>query len=353
LLFQLGSRENELISVALIDSAGQIVIALSQTGNILVYDVSHLVDEYFESLVHTTIQMEKTIPTAKLINTTDKKDKGVFSIISLSHPAITALEANISLGKVSLNLSKMKGILESFGEYPAKYRCIYNFTVHIIIVSILYSSLIWRSILQLPENHTSFSALLEKGTHPAFENISSRYPIKSQKLSRILQRTLSVLGHWTSLFAEIEFLPALVFPFVKQFQNNQLILFEIVATILFNWCSQWFQYFPNPPLNILSMIENVLSYHDSHLLEHFINLKITSHIYSWPLLQTLFSEVLSKDEWLKLWDNVISQPMSFLLMVVVSYISSARQTLLKCTTTEDVKVLLECNVCISLYCSIL
>jgi hypothetical protein len=55
---------------------------------------------------------------------------------------------------------------------------------------------------------------------------------REKRSNKFCIRTLSVLGHWTSLFAEIEFLPALVFPFVKQFQNNQLILFEIVATIL-------------------------------------------------------------------------------------------------------------------------
>ena len=45
-------------------------------------------------------------------------------------------------------------------------------------------------------------------------------------------RALSALAHWTPLFSEVEYLPALIFPFVKLFQNNQLVTFEIVATIL-------------------------------------------------------------------------------------------------------------------------
>ena len=49
-------------------------------------------------------------------------------------------------------------------------------------------SFIWRSLLHLPENHSAYSALLEKGTHPAYVNISTKYPIKSQKLLRVLQR---------------------------------------------------------------------------------------------------------------------------------------------------------------------
>ena len=47
---------------------------------------------------------------------------------------------------------------------------------------------IWRNLLQLPENHTAYSALLDKGTHPAFANLHQTYPIKSRKLLRVLQR---------------------------------------------------------------------------------------------------------------------------------------------------------------------
>ena len=47
---------------------------------------------------------------------------------------------------------------------------------------------IWRSILRLPENHATYAALVDKGTHPAFENMHEKYPIKSRKLLRVLQR---------------------------------------------------------------------------------------------------------------------------------------------------------------------
>ena len=47
---------------------------------------------------------------------------------------------------------------------------------------------IWRSLLQLPENHTAFSNLIDKGIHVAFLNLQKKYPIKSRKLLRVLQR---------------------------------------------------------------------------------------------------------------------------------------------------------------------
>ena len=45
-------------------------------------------------------------------------------------------------------------------------------------------------------------------------------------------RALSTLAHWSAIFGETEYLPGLVFPFVKLCQNNQLVTFEILATLL-------------------------------------------------------------------------------------------------------------------------
>lgn len=53
---------------------------------------------------------------------------------------------------------------------------------------------------------------------------------------------------------------------------------------------------------------------------------------------TLFSEVLSRDEWLRLWDNILSNHPGFLLLCVVAYLTTARHTLLKCTQQEDFEV---------------
>ena len=124
-------------------------------------------------------------------------------------------EAHARGSTSQLNREKLLSILKGYGEYPAKYRVF-----------------IWRSLLELPENHSAYSSLLEKGTHPAYISLHQQYPIKSRKLLRVLQRALSALAQWTPLFGEMQYLPGLVFPFVKMFQNNQLITFEILATVL-------------------------------------------------------------------------------------------------------------------------
>lgn len=45
-----------------------------------------------------------------------------------------------------------------------------------------------------------------------------------------------------------------------------------------NWCGHWFEYFPNPPLNVLAILENLLAHHGPRLLQHCVQHKITSQV---------------------------------------------------------------------------
>jgi WD40 repeat protein len=215
---------------------------------------------------------------------------------------------------------KLIGILKCYNEYPARYRMF-----------------IWKMLLKLPENYESYAAFIERGTHPAYMDLNKKYPLKSQKCIRLLERTLSALGHWAPILAECDYLPLLIFPFVKLFQNNQVICFEIIATLLNNWCQHWFEFFPNPPMNILNMIENLLAYHDRVLLDHFMRFRITCQIYGWSLLETIFSEVFSKLEWQILFDNIFSNHPGFLLYLVAAYSICNRTALMQVKEIDDAK----------------
>ena len=70
-----------------------------------------------------------------------------------------------------LDREKLVSILRAHGEYPAKYR-----------------AFIWRCLLQLPSNHAAYSSLLERGTHPSYMGLHQQYPIRSRRLTRVLQR---------------------------------------------------------------------------------------------------------------------------------------------------------------------
>lgn len=58
----------------------------------------------------------------------------------------------------------------------------------------------------------------------------------------------------------------------------------------------------------------------------------------WPLLETFFSEVLTRDEWLRLFDSVFSHHPSFLLMACVAYLTCCREPLLLCSRKQDFEV---------------
>ncbi|XP_063183551.1 TBC1 domain family member 31 isoform X3 [Chroicocephalus ridibundus] len=190
------------------------------------------------------------------------------------------------------------------------------------------------------------SRLLKMQVNTSLENKENELPggLNKKRLRALLKgfgeypakyRTLSALAHWSAIFAETPCIPLLAFPFVKLFQNNQLICFEVVATVVVNLCQHWFEYFPNPPVNILSMMENVLAHHDKELLQHLIKYNVTSQVYAWPLLETLFSEVLTREEWLKVFDNIFSNHPSYFLMIVIAYIICSRAPLLHCNQIED------------------
>ncbi|KAM5281253.1 TBC1 domain family member 31 isoform 2-T2 [Ctenodactylus gundi] len=331
LLFEIGSLD-EGISSSAISPHGRYIACIMDNGSLNIYSVQALTQEINKPpppLVKVVEDMPKNKLSSnnlKMKITSGRVQRPVRPKESKQKIQTRILKQDLTGNSENkenelsdgLNRKRLQSLLRGYGEYPTKYRMF-----------------IWRSLLQLPENHTAFSSLIDKGTHVAFLNLQKKYPIKSRKLLRVLQRTLSALAHWSSIFSDTPYLPLLAFPFVKLFQNNQLICFEVVATLIINWCQHWFEYFPNPPINILSMIENILAFHDKKLLQHFINHDITSQLYAWPLLETVFSEVLTREEWLKLFDNVFSNHPSFLLMTVVAYNRCSRAPLLNCTLKDD------------------
>ncbi|KAI6650902.1 TBC1 domain family member 31-like [Oopsacas minuta] len=224
---------------------------------------------------------------------------------------------------INLDSKRLIQIVKEFGEYPEKYRMF-----------------IWKHILKLPENRQAYSVLVEKGPHEAWKDLHVKCPLKSLKLQRALEKCVNALSHWTPLFAEIDYLPEFVFPFVKLYQNNPLLAFEVSATLLLNWAYLWFEFFPNPPINILALTENLLAHHDTSLLKHLLTYKITSQQYAWPLLKTVFSEVFDRENWLRIWDNIFSQPPGFILYIAISFLNSMRGAIMKCDSIEAIEILL-------------
>ncbi|KAA0185733.1 TBC1 domain family member 31, partial [Fasciolopsis buskii] len=126
---------------------------------------------------------------------------------------------------------------------------------------------IWRTVLQLPNNTQAFSVLVSKGVNPAHELLSTHYPVRDQKLMRVFQKRLNTLPSYLNIRTKsiviIDFV--LIFPI-----RPALLRFPV------NWCFTWFEYFPNPPINVLCMVENLLAYTDPDLYNHFVRYDVTT-----------------------------------------------------------------------------
>jgi hypothetical protein len=67
------------------------------------------------------------------------------------------------------------------------------------------------------------------------------------------------LAHWCPIFAEIDYIPNLVFPFVKAIRNDDLVLFEVVVSFFMQHCQLWFETYPSEPAHMLkTSVETVL-----------------------------------------------------------------------------------------------
>ena len=292
---------------------GVYCLCVMESGIVRVYDME-------------TVLEKKKVVIQKVRESSDKrnKEKSRKEIdIWKVKEGIHSTEPDTQDTGISLDTNKLILIVKEFGEYPEKYRMF-----------------IWKHILKLPENRQAYSTLVAKGTHEAWKELSVKCPLKSPKLQRALEKCVNALSHWTPLFAEISYLPEFVFPFVKLYQNNPLLAFEICATLLLNWAYLWFEFFPNPPINVLALTENLLAHHDTTLLKHLLSYKISSQEYAWPLLKTVFSEVFERENWLRVWDNIFSHPPGFIIYMVVAFLNSVRSAVMKCTTVEALCMLL-------------
>eukprot|EP00698_Gefionella_okellyi_P005649 TRINITY_DN15121_c0_g1_i1.p1 TRINITY_DN15121_c0_g1~~TRINITY_DN15121_c0_g1_i1.p1 ORF type:complete len:1344 (+),score=328.15 TRINITY_DN15121_c0_g1_i1:78-4109(+) len=216
------------------------------------------------------------------------------------------------------NRHQLQQYLRRHGEYPESYRV-----------------LVWRFMLQLPNNTSEYQLLAARGVHPAFADLPAQYPVKDGRLLKRLQRLMSTLAHWAPVCGEMPYLPAFVFPLVGLFDHDAVSRFEMVATLLTNWCSNWFEFFPHPPFGTLNIVDSLLQHHCPKLLAHFQKLNVIAQVYAWLPLQTLFSEMLTKFDWLRLFDHILSNDTSFMVYAATALVIYFRKRLLTVQSVDD------------------
>jgi len=215
---------------------------------------------------------------------------------------------------------KLREFLKEFKRFPDKNR-----------------AFIWEILLSIPNNEKSFKEYEKKGIHPSFLQLENNFPIESQFLYEKLQKMLSYLSYYCSIFTKIDYLPALIFPFVKILKENEIICFEIIITFLRNFAKDFFVNFPNSPINFLENCEDLLKYHDFELFQHFNDKNIDFLNVSWPVFQANFSGILAKDDWLVFIDNLFafSDKKGIYSMFFIAYLIYFRNSLLNLRKTSD------------------
>ncbi|XP_063625701.1 TBC1 domain family member 31 [Cydia splendana] len=302
-ILQTVSPESSGIRKFVVSPTGKYFLCILKLGEVNIYNSSYVMDQ--PQLPRASPNTESLLHTKPMY----KEQAKVTMRAEVEHKM-----------RVCMDSARLRRILMQYGEYPDKFR-----------------SVIWRSLLETPTNKVAYSALIEKGNHPSYKDIEKQFTIHSSITLKNLKRLLSCLAHWCPLFGVMKCLPGFVFPFVKVLQKDPLLLFECVATILLNHCQLWFEYAPFPPLSILAMIENVLGEHDPQLLKHYCDVGINSQTYALKILETAFSEVLTCTEWLILWDHILSNEPTFILMAVVSYNIVQKNAIKKLKTLQQLE----------------
>ncbi len=218
-----------------------------------------------------------------------------------------------------LSAKKLKTYLAANGEYPERHRAI-----------------IWRYLLRLPENTVAYSDLVRRGVHPTFTDLFIKYPVRQRRIFNRLQNICSQLGHWTPIMGELSYLPSLCFPFLLVYNVDEQAALETVMTILMWWGYSWHVTFPNPPVHICDSFSVILKMYDSKLHSHLLSIDASPAVLGWMMLSTLFTEVLSKSDWLKFMDYIFTnfERIGLSLLAPVAILMNMKDVLMDCQTSE-------------------
>ena len=198
------------------------------------------------------------------------------------------------------NMDKLRALLLRYGSYPDRYR-----------------PLIWRFLLQLPEKRfteAQFANLAAKGPHPAVRTLMAPFPLPETKLRNSLFNTLSALAWHSPVFSAVHFIPNIVFPFVKLFSSDIQSSVEVLLAFLINWGQEFFVYYPHPPVSVVSFVSHTLRLLTPALHAHLAACGVGPDVFVWDVMASLYTEVLTRGEWLQVMDHAFANEPVWLLL---------------------------------------
>ncbi|CAN0107186.1 unnamed protein product [Scytosiphon promiscuus] len=223
----------------------------------------------------------------------------------------------------SLSENRIRSLLRLRGSLPTEYRVT-----------------AWKFLLHLPGNSRQFARLVSGGPNPAvLASLAVRYPLRDRRMARKTAVLVSALASWSPIMAEVEFVPGWVFPFVVVFAQDDLGAFEAALSFFLHWGSRLLVTFPQPPVPVLAGMELVMRRADRELAAHLTSLKLGALSYGWPLLRSVFAEVLPRYSWLRLMDRLLANAdkPELLEAAAVGFAVASRAQLLAIESTGEAK----------------
>lgn len=108
---------------------------------------------------------------------------------------------------------------------------------------------------------------------------------------------------------------------------------------LLHWGSRLLITFPQPPVPVLLSMQLMLACVDRELAAHLSSLSVGALSYGWPLLRSAFSEVMCRDDWLRLMDRVLANAKKpeLLEAAAVGFVVASRARLLSYNSAPEVE----------------
>ena len=186
-----------------------------------------------------------------------------------------------------LTPARLRALLAEHGEYPARHR-----------------ALVWRMLLGLAENDSAYAALVDESPADVAADVP---PLTDSREQARLGRVVRALAAWCEPLADAEWLAAAAYPVVAVFEADEACAFETLVTFLAKFARSWLSCWPEPPLPALYATHELCEACAPQTAKILaVNLGLEPKDWAWPMMRSLFSEVLPTAAWLRLWDAVVS-----------------------------------------------
>ena len=236
----------------------------------------------------------------------------------LAFESVISVRGWLDAASRKANLSKLRYLLLQHGAFPERYRPV-----------------IYRFLLQLPDRNSlapQFVLLMNRGSHPGAVQLMRPFPLPDNRLRLLFEKVLSALAHHAPAFAVAHFMPNLVFPFVSVFNADIQSCVEVVLSFLQNWGREFFKFYPHYPVNLVSLVNHLLKLEDPDLHRHLTNKAVGPDIYVWEVMSSLYSDVLTRAEWLQVMDHTLANEPIWLILFHVNWLIQLREVLLSVET---------------------